>query len=269
MRQCSTCCWISYWNGSRSESTSRAVDPLEPGPTECEGGSSDREREVLSIPALNIAGRRTELATFFTTFIVQCVCALQLRLAPAIRAHAYFFSAIMDLASCLFDSPVGRLRITATAEGVCGVAWLKEGELAEVEGRGDQKKAREHLATCTDWLTAYFSGSLLQSPVPRPPLVIPKQGTRVLVCVCVRECVLEREGAYKHYLSTCRDLLPQRVDGSVQGDRGRGHSQLRRAGTDGWEASGRSGSGPGHASPLHPTAHPLSQSGEESGWRAG
>lgn len=83
-------------------------------------------------------------------------------------------------ADCIFDSPVGRLRIAATADGVCAVAWLKEGEKGGVVGEnGDEKecaRARQHLATCTKWLAAYFSGSLLESPVPRPPLVIPKKG---------------------------------------------------------------------------------------------
>ena len=131
----------------------------------------ERESERAVIPLLNIAGRRTEFATFFTTFIlaagrragILCACAV--------------CRAIMEHARCVFASPVGKLRITATGEGVCSVAWLKRGEQLEGESTGGKcELARRHLATCTDWLTAYFSGSLLHSPVPRPPLVIPKQG---------------------------------------------------------------------------------------------
>ena len=82
-----------------------------------------------------------------------------------------------ERASCVFDSPVGRLKIAATADGVYALTWLKEGELVGEGGDSkDSARARQHLATCTDWLTAYFSGSLLQSPVPRPPLVIPSKG---------------------------------------------------------------------------------------------
>lgn len=83
--------------------------------------------------------------------------------------------------SSIFDSPVGRLRVEATAEGVCALRWVKDDEESEqVEETADPRNrtmAKRHLTTCTDWLSAYFNGSLLESPVPKPPLVIPQKGT--------------------------------------------------------------------------------------------
>lgn len=87
----------------------------------------------------------------------------------------------MEKVSSIYDSPVGRLRIEATAEGICALTWPKDGGDGEVEETVDSREiaiARQHLATCTDWLHAYFNGSLLESPVPKPPLVIPKKGTK-------------------------------------------------------------------------------------------
>ena len=87
----------------------------------------------------------------------------------------------MEKVSRIYDSPVGRLRIEATAEGICALTWPKDGGDGEVEKTVDSREiaiARQHLATCTDWLHAYFNGSLLESPVPKPPLVIPKKGTK-------------------------------------------------------------------------------------------
>ena len=82
-----------------------------------------------------------------------------------------------ERASCVFDSPVGRLKVAATTDGICALTWLKEGgEAEETPDPRDCARARRHLRTCTDWLTAYFSGSLLECPVPRPPLDIPKKG---------------------------------------------------------------------------------------------
>ena len=87
-----------------------------------------------------------------------------------------------ETVSCTFESPVGRLKISATAEGVCAVTWLKEGEEAQLlEGLTDPTdaaRAKQHLETCSEWLTAYFSGSLLESPVPAPPLAIPMKSTQ-------------------------------------------------------------------------------------------
>lgn len=86
----------------------------------------------------------------------------------------------MEKVSRIYDSPVGRLRLEATAEGICALTWPKDDGDGEVEVTVDTREiaiARQHLATCTDWLSAYFNGSLLESPVPRPPLVIPKEGT--------------------------------------------------------------------------------------------
>ena len=81
--------------------------------------------------------------------------------------------------SCIYDSPVGRLRLEATQEGICAVRWLKDDEESEKIRESDSTDsalARRHLSTCTTWLSAYFNGSLLKSPVPRPPLVIPMKG---------------------------------------------------------------------------------------------
>lgn len=83
--------------------------------------------------------------------------------------------------SCMYESPVGQLKLEATAEGICSVKWLRDGEdedQMQSEGSDveDHALAKQHLNTCTKWLDAYFSGSLLKSPVPKPPLVIPMKG---------------------------------------------------------------------------------------------
>ena len=83
-----------------------------------------------------------------------------------------------ESASCIFQSPVGRLQIKATPDGISSLLWLKEGQQVEQEDmkRKDCALAMEHLSTCTKWLTAYFNGSLLKSPVQKPPIIIPKKG---------------------------------------------------------------------------------------------
>ena len=102
--------------------------------------------------------------------------------------------------SCIYESPVGQLKLEATAEGICRVKWLKDGEgeddQMQPEGSDveDQTLARQHLKTCKKWLDAYFSGSLLKSPTPKPPLVIPMKGKSkhvhstmcLLLTVCYR-----------------------------------------------------------------------------------
>ena len=85
-----------------------------------------------------------------------------------------------ERASLVYDSPIGLLKVEANTEGICALTWLKEGEESEqvkeiVESGGDGL-AKQHLTTCIKWLSAYFSGSLLEHPVPKPPLVIPKKG---------------------------------------------------------------------------------------------
>lgn len=99
----------------------------------------------------------------------------------------------MEQVSRIYNSPVGRLRIEATAEGICALTWPKDDGEDEVEETVDSREiaiARQHLATCTDWLHAYFNGSLLESPVPRPPLVIPKKGTKPTISVTASSLVL-------------------------------------------------------------------------------
>ena len=90
--------------------------------------------------------------------------------------------------SRLYESPVGSLELYATSEGICAVKWLKSGkeereEVQDKETRGDGDEnyriARQHIATCTSWLDAYFGESLLKSPVPRPRLVLPMKSKRM------------------------------------------------------------------------------------------
>ena len=85
-----------------------------------------------------------------------------------------------ERASTVYDSPVGRLKVEATSDGISALTWSKEVEESE-QGEETVKPigsglARKHLTTCTKWLSAYFNGSLLENPVPKPPLVIPKKG---------------------------------------------------------------------------------------------
>lgn len=86
----------------------------------------------------------------------------------------------MERASIVYDSPIGLLKVEATSEGICALTWLEEDEKSEqgvetVKAIGSGL-AKKHLTTCTKWLSAYFNGSLLEHPVPKPPLVIPKKG---------------------------------------------------------------------------------------------
>lgn len=113
--------------------------------------------------------------------------------------------------SRIYDSPVGRLKIEATAEGICALTWPKDDDASdqvnETIDTRDSAIARQHLTTCTDWLSAYFRGSLLESPVPRPPLVIPKKGTKPKPFLLVSSV---------HNPPILRYLFPQCVVSSVQ-----------------------------------------------------
>ena len=149
--------WISEWRWSAGI---------------CSALDHKNTYSVHVLPARNMAGRRTVFATFFTTFIA--------RVPPNLRRMRRNTCCAMTdgeavSVGCVFESPVGRLHVRSTSEGVYSLSWLKEGQQVKEE-RGDCVLGRQHLATCTRWLTAYFNGSLLEFPVPRPPLVIPKKG---------------------------------------------------------------------------------------------
>lgn len=140
-----------------------------------------------------MAGRRTVLATFFTTFIT-----LQLARVANKSAHAHCDTEMAERCeeervSCTFDSPVGRLKLSATSEGVCAVTWLTESEETQLEQEmadsSDAAKAKQHLKQCSEWLTAYFSGSLMESPVPAPPLAIPMKSTQRHLYLQYHKCV--------------------------------------------------------------------------------
>lgn len=117
----------------------------------------------------------------------------------------------MERSSRVYDSPVGRLKIEATAEGICSLTWPKNEESSEqveetTDTSDDCAMARQHLTTCTEWLSAYFNGSLLESPVPKPPLVIPKKGTTPFVLTLLLSPVTNQfSGTFFHsvWLALC------------------------------------------------------------------
>ena len=108
----------------------------------------------------------------------------------------------MAKCSVIYKTPIGPLKLEATDEGICAVKWLfgkhsdserqpatgapHAKKVDELEGdgrraavrktRGAKCKADEHLQMCRCWLDAYFSGTLLQSDPPKPPLVLPTTG---------------------------------------------------------------------------------------------
>lgn len=115
----------------------------------------------------------------------------------------------METRSVIYRSPLGPLKLEATAEGICAVKYLfgkhSDTERAHASGLPDTKqkeslkrvrgpsqtaadvplssegsKAEEHLQVCQTWLDAYFAGTLLQSnpAVPKPTLVLPSTGTK-------------------------------------------------------------------------------------------
>lgn len=105
--------------------------------------------------------------------------------------------------SSIYKTPIGPLKLEATAEGICAVKWLfgkhsksKSDSAADHEqpstpikeaGDDDTKavavpavgascRADEHLEVCKTWLDAYFAGTLLESNPPKPALVLPESG---------------------------------------------------------------------------------------------
>ena len=115
----------------------------------------------------------------------------------------YIATEIMEISSTIYKTPLGSLKLEATAEGICGVKWLfgkhsksQSGHLSttqEIQKReggcknssapaaidkpiSDTTKADEHLKICRAWLDAYFSGTLLQTSPPKPALVLPESG---------------------------------------------------------------------------------------------
>ena len=105
-------------------------------------------------------------------------------------------SASVSTKSRVYSSPIGPLKLTATDEGILAVKYLfgkhkevdpeagntavKQAEHVEDKGSKDSVEAAEsHLDTCSEWLDAYFQGSLLKSeapPPPRPKLTLPQKG---------------------------------------------------------------------------------------------
>lgn len=97
----------------------------------------------------------------------------------------------------VYSSPLGPLKLTATAEGILAVKYLfgrGEGEDVErarsvpVKCEGDaehfsEKEAESHLKICSKWLDAYFQGTLLKSPPPRPKLALANKGTNRYLAV--------------------------------------------------------------------------------------
>lgn len=98
-----------------------------------------------------------------------------------------------DEVSCVYQSPMGPLKLAANSQGICRVKFLfgghgreprgsveSEGEhdhpsptlLDRTEGNPD---ALQHLKTCFNWLDAYFNCKL-NIDVPKPTLVIPHEG---------------------------------------------------------------------------------------------
>ena len=85
----------------------------------------------------------------------------------------------------VYHSPVGTLKLQATAEGVCAVKWLEERqaspprklqEHAEEEREEVGDPARRHINACVQWLDDYFDGTLLAKKTPRPRLALPMKG---------------------------------------------------------------------------------------------
>lgn len=111
----------------------------------------------------------------------------------------------MEISSAIYKTPIGPLKLEATAEGICAVKWLfgkhsksksdsadhaeQESTLAIKEedngkaspssvavGASGSAKADEHLQVCKTWLDAYFAGTLLEFDPPKPALVLPESG---------------------------------------------------------------------------------------------
>ena len=115
----------------------------------------------------------------------------------------------MEVSSVIYKTPIGPLKLEATAEGICAVKWLfgkhsksksdstadheqlstpgaKEADSDAKASRaagavpsgayGNATKAGEHLQVCKTWLDAYFAGTLLESNPPKPALVLPESG---------------------------------------------------------------------------------------------
>lgn len=110
----------------------------------------------------------------------------------------------------IYKTPIGPLKLEATAEGICAVKWLfgkhskSKSDSADHEQLstpmkeagdngikvvpadvaapvGASCRADEHLEVCKTWLDAYFAGTLLESNPPKPALVLPESG--MLDCV--------------------------------------------------------------------------------------
>ena len=115
----------------------------------------------------------------------------------------YTVATDMEVSSAIYKTPIGPLKLEATAEGVCAVKWLfgkhskskagsgdheqlstpakggdsgKDNPAAVAVGTSSSARADEHLQICKTWLDAYFAGTLLESNPPKPALVLPESG---------------------------------------------------------------------------------------------
>ena len=112
----------------------------------------------------------------------------------------------------IYKSPIGPLKLEATAEGICTVKWLfgkhskskadsgdheqqstpvkgedpggKDSPAAIAVGTSGSAKADEHLKICKTWLDAYFAGTLLELNPPKPTLVLPESGAYIFIKLC-------------------------------------------------------------------------------------
>ena len=113
----------------------------------------------------------------------------------------------------IYKTPIGPLKLEATAEGISAVKWLfgkhsksksdsadhaEQGSTAPAikeedggkaspssvaVGASGSAKADKHLQVCKVWLDAYFAGTLLESNPPKPALVLPESGTLYMYCI--------------------------------------------------------------------------------------
>ena len=109
----------------------------------------------------------------------------------------------LDVPHCLVDSPIGSLRLEASADGLVALSWTRtrsptlpvRGASAEID------RARDFLRQGAAWLRAYFSGP---SPLPPLPPLVP-QGTAFKKAVW-RQLVAIQPGTTATYGEIARGL---------------------------------------------------------------
>lgn len=126
------------------------------------------------------------------SILLACSSKAAASLSPAHHSHTRLVLHSDDkaMASQVYSSPVGPLKLTATKEGISGVKFLSEkregGVNPATSSAAEDKeppeahlRAQWHLKVCTEWLDAYFKGTLLKlddaTPPPRPKLDLPKE----------------------------------------------------------------------------------------------